>query len=440
MTIRTFVFASVLCSLMGLLAPPLWAQTPATAQSADFVVALVNSEPITNGEIRAEVARSLDRLRAQKQPVPATEALRAAALERLINDRAQLYHARDTGITVPDFALDQAEENVAQQYQLTVAQLRQRMLKEGMDPARFREQLGDQQTLIRLYERDVDPRARVSEADIDRRLAELAANNTDPLVRNINLAQILIAVPEKTPADQIPVFQQQAEKALARLRAGEDFVRVMQEVSMADKDKGGEVGLRRADRYPAVFVRATQDLQVGEVSEVVRSGAGFHILKVLEKRNPATLIRTMVQTRVRHILLQTTAQQNQARSTAQLADLRRRILAGSISFASAARQYSQDGSAEHGGELGWVEQGAFVPEFEEAMSQLAEGDISAPTASRFGVHLIQVLERRRVDMSPQELRNFVRAQLRESRYEKAFETWAQDIRSRAFVEMREPPQ
>jgi peptidyl-prolyl cis-trans isomerase SurA len=410
------------------------------AQQADFIVAVVNSEPITNSEVRAEVQRVSTKLAQQRQTVPPADVLRREVLERLINDRAQLQVARETGIRVDDAFVDQAEQSVARQNQVDVNELRRRLALDGVSVAAFRAQLRDQQMLSRLHEREVEARIRITEQDIDRYLQDQQANNTDPFAQEINLAQILIAVPEKASAAQAAALQIQAQKALDRIRGGEDFVRVMQSVSAADRANGGQLGLRRADRYPVSFVLATQKTEVGGVSEIVRSGAGFHILKVIEKRAPAVLVKTIEQSRAQHILLRPSAKLTQDAALAQLAGFKKKMLAGTANFASLAREFSQDGSAAQGGDLGWVMPGMFVPEFEEVMNRLAEGEISNPVVSRFGVHLIQLVERRRVDLTPRELRDSVRAQLKEMRVEEAFSTWARDVRNRAFVEMREPPQ
>jgi peptidyl-prolyl cis-trans isomerase SurA len=211
-------------------------------------------------------------------------------------------------------------------------------------------------------------------------------------------------------------------------------------LSAADRTNGGQLGLRRADRYPPLFVAATQNLAVGEVSDIVRSGAGFHILKLVEKRASAPASKGIVQSHARHILLRTGPDLTQAAAIARIADFRKRIAAGTATFAALAREHSQDGSAPQGGDLGWVSPGAFVPEFEEPMSRLADGQMSGPVVSRFGVHLIELIERRRVEQSPREIRESVRNQLKESRYDAAFTAWAEDIRGNAFVEFREPPQ
>jgi len=280
----------------------------------------------------------------------------------------------------------------------------------------------------------------VTDQDIDRYLQEQQASNTDPFTQEINLAQLLVAVPEKASSEQAALLYQQAQKVLNRIRAGEDFGTLVKELSAADRNNGGQLGLRRADRYPPSFVLATQKLGVGGVSDIVRSAAGFHILKVVDRRAPAVLVRTVVQSRARHILLRTGPELTAAQAQARLADYRQRILGGKADFQKLAREYSQDGSAQQGGDLGWVSQGTFVPEFEEAMNRLNEGEISNPVVSRFGVHLIQLAERRRVDLSPQELRQMVSNQLRETKYAEAYVVWARDVRERAYVEMRDPPQ
>ena len=427
----------VLAASAALLVLPAQAQK---TQSADFVVAVVNSEPITNSEVQSAVKRVTEQLKAQRQTPPAVEELRQGVLERLISDRAQLQLAAEYGIRVDDASVDQAEQNLARQNQMDLDTFHQRMAKDGIPAAMLRTQLRDQITLQRLREREVDARVRISDQDVDRALAEQQAANTDPLAQEINLAQLLVAVPEKADDTLVAQLQAQAQALLVRIRSGEDFVTLVKQHSDADRSKSGEFGLRRADRYPSTFVQATQSVAVGAVSELVRSGAGFHILKVLERRAPSALSRSVVQSHANHILLRTGPELSQVAAVAKLADIRQRIASGKTDFASAARENSQDGSAAQGGDLGWSSPGMFVPEFEEAMNRLTDGQISTPVVSRFGVHLIQLVERRRAELSPREVRELVRNQLREAKLEEAYATWARDIRERAYVELREPPQ
>lgn len=414
---------------------------PAPApQQADFIVAVVNSVPITNSELTSALRAATKAMSRQRLPVPAPDVLRRRVLEQLINERAQLQLARETGIRVEQEAIDQAELDVAGQRQVDVATLHRELAKEGVDVSVFHEQLRNQLVISRLHERDVQSRIRVTDVDVDRAIQEQLASNTDPFLQEINLAQILIPAPEKATPEQLASIFKQAQKILERIRGGEDFDRWVQNFSAADRANGGKLGLRRADHYPQSFVLATEKLAVGEVSEIVRSGAGFHILKVVERRAPTVLIRTVMQTRARHILLRLSPEVSQATAQAHLADFKRQIQSGKATFQDLARAYSQDGSAAQGGDLGWANPGMYVPEFEEALNRLSEGEVSSPVVSRFGVHLIEMVERRRVDLSPREVREMVRNQLRESRYQEAFTSWAQEVRDRAFVELREPPQ
>ena len=408
----------------------------ATQRAADFIVAIVNTEPITNAEVRQEAQRLAPQLAQSRQGRPSDAELARLVLERMINERAQLQLAKETGIRVDDLAVDQAEQNVATQNQIDVAALRKRLAADGIGLAPYREQLRDQLILIRVREREVDSRVKVSDLEVDQFLREQASAsdaNTE-----LNLGQILIAVPENASADDLAKLQTKAEAALARARTNEDFGQLAQELSnAADRSKGGQMGLRSADRYPPLFLDAVQNLSVGGVSTLVRSGAGFHILKVLEKRAAGM---TVDQTRARHILLRPSAQLTEAQARDRLADYKRRIEARQSDFAQLARENSQDGSAAQGGDLGWASHGQFVPEFEQAMASLAPGQIAAPLVSRFGVHLIQVMERRTSTLSLRDQQEVVRNQLRQKKLEEAFITWAQEVRGRAYVEKRETPQ
>ncbi len=250
-----------------------------------------------------------------------------------------------------------------------------------------------------------------------------------------------MAVPENASQEQLASLQARAQLAAERARSGTDFAALVREFSNAPGGStDGQMGLRTLDRYPELFVNATQNLAVGAVAGPLRSGAGFHVLKVLEKKRAGAPGATVAETRARHILLRTGPQLSEATAVARLSDLRQRITAGQADFAALARESSQDGSAREGGDLGWAGPGQFVPEFEERMNSLAPGQIGEPLVSRFGVHLIQVLERRTTQLSPREQREAVRAVLREKKYEDAYAAWAQEVRGRAYVEYREPPQ
>ncbi len=423
----------------ALTAPVIRAQPEAQAP-ADYIVAVVNSEPITNSEVQREVQRVTQQLAQQRRPQPDRQELARQVLESLINQRVQLQLANESGIRVDDVSVDQAVQNIARQNQMEVAELQRRLASEGIVLSQFRTQLREQLMLTRLRERDVEPRVRISDLEVDQYLRD-QQNNNDPAAMEFNLAQILVSVPDGATAEQVSALQAKAQKALARARAGEDFAVLVREFSDAsDRANGGQLGLRSANRYPPLFMEATQSLEVGGISALVRSGAGFHILKVLEKRNPGMPAMTVTQSHVRHILLRVSPQLSEAAARDKLNEFKRRIVAGQADFAVLARENSQDGSAAQGGDLGWANPGMFVPEFEEVMNRLAPAQISDPLVSRFGLHLIQLMERREATLSQREQREAVRAMLREKKLDESYATWAQDLRGRAYVELREPPQ
>lgn len=415
------------------------AQTPINKNLAgrDFIVAVVNSVPVTNHDVvlRANQMRSADKPKERAQPIDSAQ-LRVA-LEQLILETALLQHAKESGISVEDENVDQAEQRLAAQKQVSLEALHKKTKAEGSSVERLRQGLRDQLTLQRLTERNVPGRIKISDAEIDQavRQRQNASIETNP---DLELGHVLIAVPEKANDGEIAALQAKAEAALAQLKRGDDLGRVAKEFSNgAERDKGGLMGLRPASRYPSLFVDATKSLRVGDVTWV-RSGAGFHILKLVTKR--ASSVVTVTQTHPRHILLRPGGQLSQTTARAQLAEYKRQIEAGKADFAKLAREHSQDASGPDGGDLGWVSQGMFVPEFEEVMNKLQPGQIADPMVSRFGVHLIQVLERREAPISERELRDLARNSLREKKFDETYQLWAQEIRGRAYVEYRDAPQ
>lgn len=409
-----------------------------TTFAGDYIVAVVNSELVTAAELeqRIERLRAAGVARGAALP-PVSEALVQQALESLIEERVLLTYARDSGMRVDDAEIDRAVQSIAAQNRLTLAQLRERVAAEGMDFARFRATLRDQILMERVREREVGQRTRVTDADIDKFLAERTAQAGRD--SELNIAQILVPVPEGAGAELVAQRQAAAEAALARVRGGEDFAVVAREVSEdANRARGGELGPRPASRLPDAFVAQVRGLRPGEVSpSVLRTGAGFHVLKLLDRRDSAGV--RVTQTRARHILLRPSPQLSAELARQRLADMRAQIERGSSNFESLARQYSEDASAAQGGDLGWVNPGAFVPEFEEAMNRLTVGGLSQPVTTRFGVHLIEVVDRRETTLDLKQLREQARLALREQKYEEAFLEWVKELRSRAYVELREPP-
>jgi peptidyl-prolyl cis-trans isomerase SurA len=434
---RPFAAAALLLAAC-LAAAPAQAQQPSRRgtppRTADYIVAIVNQELVTAQEIESRVVRARDEARRAGQTLPPEPELRRQVLDALIEERVLITHARDSGLKVDEAELDRAVANVAAQNQLTLPQLRERLRREGIDETRFRSQIRDRLLVERLREREVQSRIRISDAEIDTLLEQ--RRSSVPV--EYNIAQLLVAVPEDAAPAVVAERQAVAEKALARALGGEPFEALVRELSSASKERGGEIGLRPANRLPDLFVERVRDLASGSVAPaLVRSGAGFHVLKLVERRDGGSAIVT--QTRARHILLRPSEQLGQSAAMARLADFKRQIESGRRGFEALAREHSEDGSAPQGGDLGWASPGQFVPEFEQAMNALPVNGLSEPVASRFGVHLIQVVDRRSATLDARQLREQARNVLREQKFEKAYDEWVRELRARAYIEMREPP-
>ncbi len=432
--------AAAVATALCLAALPAQAQqrVAAAVRNGDYIVAVVNQELVTAGEIDRRIEQ-VQAQAAQRSGVrlPPEATLRQQAMDALIEERVIVTHARETSARIDDADLDRAVQSIAQQNQLSLDQLRDRMRSDGIDFARFRSNLRDQMMVERVREREVYQRIRITDLEVDRLVdQQRAAAQADA---ELNIAQILVSVPEGSDTATRQARRARAEAALARVRGGEAFATVAREISEdGNRERGGEIGLRPASRLPDVFVDAVRTLAAGEVRpELLESGAGYHVLKLVDKRDGAAL--RVAQTHARHILLRTSQQLSAEAASGRLEEMRRQIEAGTRSFDELARQFSDDGSAANGGDLGWAGPGQFVPEFEEAMNRLAIGGISPPVVSRFGVHLIQVTERRDVALETKQLRDQARLVLREQKFDEAYTEWAKDLRARAYVEMREPP-
>ncbi len=418
---------------------PLPLPAPASQRlSSDFIVAVVGSEPITNLEVSVRAQEIEAQLRQQGQRPPPREELLSEVLDQLIQEKTQLQWAQEIGVQVSDAEVSQAEDSAAERAQMTLEQFRTQLERSGVVLKQWRQDMRNQITLQRLREREVTPRIRPTDKEIEQYLRE--RQSQQEARQALSLAQILIAVPDNATPQQIAQSEAQAREVLRRAQEGEDFAQLALTLSAAaDRASGGQMGMRPQDRYPPLFVEAVRQRPVGAVVGPVRSGAGFHVLKVLD-REAADSAATVVQTRARHILLRPGGQMSVNVARAELMRMKQAMEGGKADFAQLAREYSQDGSASAGGDLGWANPGMFVPEFEEVMNRLALQEISDPLVSRFGVHLIQVLERRKTEMSVREQRELARSALRESKFEETFQTWAREVRGRAYVELREPPQ
>ena len=431
--------ATIAALAFALVAAPAAAQRADAVelQPGDYIVAIVNSELVTAGEVQLRLARVKQEAARNRSRLPPDEELRNQIVDALIDERVQVTYARESGVKVDNSEIDRAIANIAAQNQMTIPQLRERLRAEGVDYARFRDNLRDQIAVDRVREREVSGRIQVSDLEIDNVLDKQRA--AAGVSSQYNIAQILVTVPDGASEAEIAVRRARADSALARVRAGEPFAQVAREMS-EDNNRagGGEIGMRPAERLPDLFVEAVRPLEAGTVAPtLLRSGAGFHVIKLIDRRDAGNF--SITQTRARHVLLRASPQVSQQAALARLAALRSQIEAGSLSFEQAARDNSEDGSAAQGGDLGWVSPGGFVPEFEAAMNPLPIGGISNPFVSRFGAHLVQVLDRRSVTLDAKQQREQARSALREQRFEEAYKDWSRELRARAYVEMRESP-
>ncbi|MCC4116415.1 peptidylprolyl isomerase [Aromatoleum toluclasticum] len=423
--------------ILGLAGAP--ALFPAHAASArpvavDRIVAVVNNEVITTLELRERVQQAQRQLARQGTALPPADVFERQVLERLVLERAQMQLAAETSLKVDDATLDRAIGRIAENNRMSMTDLRLALDKDGITWNRFRDQIRSEILLTRLRERDVDSRIVVTDAEIENFLA----NNADALSgEEFHVAHILVRVPENATMQQQSERMARAESAVERLRAGEDFGRLAASVSDApDGLSGGDLGWRGRDRMPVLFADAVRQMKPGEVSKVMRSPAGFHIVKLIESRGGAAAgLQQMQQTRARHILIRTSEIVTDADAESRLNGLRERVVNGG-NFAELAKVNSADLSAAKGGDLGWVNPGDTVPEFERAMDALKPGEVSPPIKSPFGWHLIMVEERRMQDVTDERKRTAARNALRERKADEAYEEWLRQLRDRTYVEYR----
>jgi len=435
---RLLQLISGLVVLLAAVAPALQAQTRTDVlRPGDYIIAVVNSDLVTAGEVQQRLSRAQREAARSNAKLPPTDVLRKQIVDALIDERVQITNARDNGVKVEDTEVDRAIANVAAQNQIPLSQLRDRLSSEGIDYGRFRDTLRDQIAVEKMREREVLARIRVTDREIDALVDEQRA--AAGASAEYNIAQVLVTVPDGASETVVAERRARAEEALKRVQAGEPFAQVAREMSEdGNRAKGGEIGMRPAEKLPDVFVEVARPLAVGAVApELLRTGAGFHVIKLVDRRDAGAL--TITQTRARHILLRASPQVSQEAALRRLAELKRQIVAGTLTFEQAARDNSEDASAAQGGDLGWASPGMFVPEFEQAMNPLPLGAIADPFVSRFGAHLLQVMDRRSVTLEPKQQREQARNVLREQKFEQAYEEWARDLRARAYIEMREPP-
>jgi peptidyl-prolyl cis-trans isomerase SurA len=406
---------------------------PERTSLVDRILAVVNSEVITQYDMSERVTRAQRELRSRSIPAPDESELRRQVLERMILERVQLQLARETGLQIDDLQLDATIARIAESNNMPLTEFRRALERDGIPFDKFREEVRTEVILSRLREREVDNKISVAESEIDNFIAD-QKEAKNPSVE-YNLSHILIRLPEQARPEQITQQRARADEAVKRVKAGADFAQVVATYSDAsDALEGGNMGWRTQDRLPELFAGAAAGLKPGEISEVLRSPAGFHILKLNERRG-AGAPYMVEQNHIRHILVRTSETVSQDEARRKLVALRERIVNGS-NFGELARLNSDDGSASRGGDLGWIYPGDTVPEFERAVKDLKPLEVSQPIKTQFGWHLIQVLERRTTDASSERKRLEARKALRERKSDEAFQEWLRQLRDRAWVEYR----
>lgn len=402
----------------------------------DRVVALVNDAVITQLELDAEIKFAVVQLRSQGTPLPGPTTLQRQVLERMIISRILEQEASETGIRVSDSQLNQALERMAAENNFTREQFQAAMQSDGLDFNRFREKIRGEIQIARLKEREVDNKINISEAEIESYIRSEEAKDITEKDDEYLVAHILVLVPEGANADEIQAKREVADGAIGTIEGGADFRQVAAGVSDAgDALEGGVLGWRTASRLPELFLDAVSGMRIGEVSEVMRSANGFHIVKLVDKRGSDTPI-IVQQTHAQHILIRLNEIVSEDDAFQRLNGLKRRLELGGEDFAELARQHSDDASAAKGGDLGWLSPGETVPEFQRAMDALQPGQVSEPVRSPFGVHLIKVLERRDEDLSDERQRVMARQAIRLRKADAAYQDWVRQQRDKAYVEYR----
>jgi peptidyl-prolyl cis-trans isomerase SurA len=412
---------------------PRLSTAPSNIVPVDRIVAVVNDEVITQNELNERVALVVRQLQRQGGQLPAAEALSRQILERMITDLLQVQLAKESGIKIDDATLERTIERIAQENSLSMPDFRAALERDGIKYPRFRDDIRSEIMVARLREREVENAIVVTDAEVETELArEARAATSDAEYR---LAHVLVLVPTQATAEQIEQRRRRAVQALSELRRGTNFAQVAATYSDApDAMQGGNLGWRASARLPGLFLEALERMQPNEVSDILRSPNGFHIVKLLEKRGKAAATGVQ-QTHVRHILIRAREGVSDADARARLQRLRERIASGA-DFAELARINSEDASASKGGDLGWVAAGDTVAEFERVMNQLKDGEVSQPIQTPFGWHLVQVLARRSDELSEERKRANARQAIRARKADEAYQDWLRQSRDRAFVENR----
>ncbi len=427
-----FLLAAMVMAISASPSPALWAAEKKSIEKMDRIIAVVDQSVITEREMLNRMESVKAQMIKKGVDVPPDDVLQKQILERLIVDSLQLQLAAQTGIKVEDAQLDKTIERIAEQNNLTLPAFKKALEEDGTQFYKFREDIRNDIILARLRERDVDNKVNISEAEIDN---YLTTQEKEGDLDEFNISQILIRLPEDSAPEDIQKARARTEQITKALAEGMSFEKVSANFSDAPNAlDGGGLGWRSGQQMPAQFLELVKTLQPGGVSRPIRSGTGVHILKLNDRRAGASTL-IVEQTHVRHILLKPNEVLSDKEAKQKIEGIKERIDHGTP-FQDMARQYSDDGSASSGGDLGWISPGDTVPVFEKTMAELAVNEVSMPVRSQFGWHLIQVLERRKQDMSKESKRLKARQEIRARKAEESYNDWIHELRDKAFVEMR----
>jgi peptidyl-prolyl cis-trans isomerase SurA len=400
----------------------------------DRIVAVVNEGVVLQSEVDAQVTAIAQRLREQGGQQPPERVLRQQVLERLVLQEIQLQRARRLGVNVADEMLNATLRDVAQRNSIPFDQMPAVLAGQGIDYAAYRDEMRKEMTLTMLRQRDVLPRIYVSPRELEQALERQSSQTNENA--EYDVSHILLALPESATADQMAQVERRAEDIYQRAAGGEDFGQLALAFSQAQSAlERGKLGWRRATQLPQFIADAVVALEPGQVSRPIRTPTGFHLVRLDETRGGDGPMM-VEQVRSRHILLRPTEVQDDATTRQRLAELRTRILAGEDFEALASVSSEDPGSASQGGDLGWTSPGTFVPEFEQVLAGLQEGEISEPFRSQFGWHIVQLMGKRSYDQSDEVRRQRVFSALREGKVDEETELWLRRLRDEAYVEYR----
>lgn len=405
-------------------------------QMFDRIVAVVNQSVITQRQLNARLQQVSSQINIQALSPSDFKQLEERVLDRMITEEVELQRAKQIGITVDDLRLDSALDGIAQRNGMSLDQLQQAVTRQGEDWNAYRDSIRKQIIIDELKRREVYERVDITDRDVDEYLKQYMGADTD--TTEYHLAQILISVPENATPSQVENAKKRADDVLAALKAGQDFAKVSAERSDApDATKGGDLGWRDMSRIPGLFTDTVKSLKAGEISGLIRSPNGFHILKLLGERKHTGSNTQLKEYEAEHVLIQVNGKRDAAAAKAEAEKLRQEIITGKASFSDVASQYSDDkGSAQQGGMLGWVNPADMVPEFATMLERTPVGKISPVFQTQFGFHFLEVLKTREVQVPTSKLRAQARQAIGQRRADEDLVNYIRRLRAEAYIDNR----